>query len=87
MGKAVNLALDMLENRRQDYKNVGVQYYHPWLVLMTDGRPNGSAYELARASSRSRDLVTRNNLVVFPIKPMRQSTAFPTDGRWGSIPA
>lgn len=67
MGEAVNLALDMLENRRQDYKNVGVQYYHPWLVLMTDGEPNGSASELSRASSRARDLVTRNKLVVFPL--------------------
>ncbi|MBR1486678.1 MAG: VWA domain-containing protein [Synergistaceae bacterium] len=67
MGEAVNLSLDMLENRRNYYRNVGVSYYHPWLILMTDGDPNGVASELSRAIGRTRDLVNNNKLVVFPI--------------------
>lgn len=42
MGETVNLALDCLENRKQKYKSVGNDYFQPWLVLMTDGEPNGS---------------------------------------------
>ena len=39
MGEAVNMALDMLERRKQEYRDAGVDYYQPWLVLMTDGWP------------------------------------------------
>ena len=67
MGEAVNLSLDMLDNRRNYYKGVGVSYYHPWLVLMTDGDPNGVKAELSRAIGRTRDLVNHNKLVVFPL--------------------
>ena len=67
MGEAVNLSLDMLDNRRNYYKSSGVPYYHPWIVLMTDGDPNGAASELTRAMGRTRDLVNRNKLVVFPL--------------------
>ena len=54
MGEAVNLALDMLERRINDYRKLGVPYYHPWLVLMAGGEPNGIASEW-------------NKLVVFPL--------------------
>ena len=67
MGEAVNLSLDMLDNRKNYYRSIGVPYYHPWLILMSDGDPNGIASELSRAISRTRDLVTRNKLVIFPL--------------------
>lgn len=67
MGEAVNLSLDMLEDRKNYYKSIGVPYYHPWLILMTDGEPNGAASELSRAISRTQDLVARNKLVIFPL--------------------
>ena len=67
MGEAVNIALDCLEKRKQEYKNKGVDYFQPWLVLMTDGEPNGSVGELSRAVSRTVDLVNTKKLIVFPI--------------------
>lgn len=67
MGEAVNLALDMIEARLQEYSASGIQYYHPWLVLMSDGKPNGDVSEFERAASRARDLVERRKLVVFPV--------------------
>ncbi len=67
MGEAVNKALDLLEQRKQEYKDVGVDYYQPWLVLMTDGYPNGSKAELERSIGRTVDLINTKKLTIFPI--------------------
>lgn len=68
MGEAVNLALDCLEARKKEYQSKGVDYYQPWLVLMTDGSPDGSSpAELERAVRRTVDLVKNRRLTVFPI--------------------
>lgn len=64
MGEAVNLALDMLEHRKGEYKTAGVDYYQPWLVLMTDGEPTD---EISRASARIKEMVTSKKLSIFPI--------------------
>lgn len=40
MGRAIELALDELEKRKNDYKKNGIAYYQPWLFLITDGQPS-----------------------------------------------
>lgn len=67
MGEAVNMGLDLLEQRKGEYKDRGVDYYQPWLVLMTDGEPNGDSAELSRAINRTVDAVNQRKLTVFPI--------------------
>lgn len=67
MGEAVNLALDKLQVRKDDYKNNGVDYYQPWLVLMSDGSPNGDYSELERAKERTSKLIASKKLSVFSI--------------------
>lgn len=67
MGEGVNLALDLLEQRKQEYRDKGVDYYQPWLVLMTDGVPNGDEQELNRAISRTSEAVEQRKLSIFPI--------------------
>ena len=53
IGEAVNQALDLLEKRKEQYKEYGNTYYRPWLVIMSDGRPEGhSESELIRAKQR-----------------------------------
>lgn len=44
MNEAVITALDMIELRKQEYKDIGVDYWRPWIFLMTDGRPTDSEY-------------------------------------------
>lgn len=66
LGEGVNLALDILEKRKEEYKRKGVDYYQPWLIIMTDGEENGSKKELDRARSRIAKLVSENKLSVFP---------------------
>ena len=67
MGEAVNPALDLLEQRKKEYRDKGVDYYQPWLVLMTDGEPNGDSQELQTAIMRTSNMVNSKKLTVFPI--------------------
>jgi uncharacterized protein YegL len=64
MGEAIDLALDLLEARKTEYRNAGVDYYQPWMVLMTDGAPTDSIDSAAR---RINELVKTKKLTVFPI--------------------
>lgn len=67
MGEGVNLALDLLEKRKQEYKDKGVDYYQPWLILMTDGSPTGNPEVLSRAMKRTVEMVSQRKITVFPI--------------------
>lgn len=67
LGEGVNLALDRLEKRKSLYSDTGVLYFQPWLVLMTDGQPNGDRAELERAIERVTGMVANKKLTVFPI--------------------
>jgi uncharacterized protein YegL len=39
IGEALEAALDLLEDRKEVYKLNGIQYYRPWIFLITDGAP------------------------------------------------
>lgn len=64
MGAGVTLALDLLEARKEDYKRAGVDYYQPWMVVMTDGAPTD---DIGVAAGRIGTLVAEKKLTVFPI--------------------
>lgn len=64
MGAGVNLGLDLLEARKEDYKRAGVDYYQPWIVVMTDGEPTD---DISAAAARISSLVAGKKLTVFPI--------------------
>jgi uncharacterized protein YegL len=68
MGEGINLALDLLEERKSAYKDAGIDYFQPWLILITDGAPEGgSPVELERAVERTTQMVNGKKLTVFPI--------------------
>ena len=67
IGEGVNLALDLLEQRKAEYKEKGVDYFQPWLVLMTDGAPNGDREALIHAINRTCEYANSDKLTVFPI--------------------
>ncbi len=39
IGAAVTMGIDMIAKRKQVYKENGVGYYKPWIILITDGAP------------------------------------------------
>lgn len=67
LGEAVKLAHQLLERRKDDYKKAGVDYYQPWLVLMTDGQPNGDSAILLDAMEQTASLINDKKLTIFPI--------------------
>lgn len=67
MGEAVKIALDSLDERKKMYKDSGVDYYQPWLVIMTDGKPNGNAMVLNEQIARIQSMVEARKLTIFAI--------------------
>lgn len=67
MGEAVNLGLDLLDRRKDEYSKAGIDYFQPWLILMTDGYPNGDIGQLNRAMERTNNLISNRKLTLFPI--------------------
>lgn len=67
MGEAVNLALELLERRKSLYKETGIDYYQPWLILMTDGIPTDPLQIAETAARRTAEMVKNKKLTVFPI--------------------
>lgn len=64
MGKGIELSLHLLEQRKKEYSEKGVDYYQPWLVLMSDGAPTDN---ISIAANRVQDLSNRKKLTVFSI--------------------
>lgn len=47
MGEAIEKGIDMIAKRKQEYKDAGIGYFKPWIILITDGEPTDSYYSAA----------------------------------------
>ena len=64
MATAVTFAIDKVEERKQTYREAGIQYYRPWIVLITDG---ASAEPMDAASERVRQAEEAKQLAFFAV--------------------
>ena len=61
MFSGVSKAIDMIENRKQWYKNSGQAYYRPIIVLFSDGSPTNTDQEIENLDQKySLCLMTRS---------------------------
>ena len=65
MGEAVELALQAVRNRKNELRQLGLQYYRPWLMLITDGEPTDENWQSAAAAVKREE--AQNGLTCFPI--------------------
>lgn len=67
MGDGLTKSLNLLDVRKKEYKEKGVDYFQPLLVLISDGIPNGNMNTLASATERIREQVNNRKLSFFAI--------------------
>jgi uncharacterized protein YegL len=64
MGSAIQIALDLLEQRKELYKKAGTAYYRPWAFLITDGEPTD---EWQSAAQRVQSLESKKGVAFFAV--------------------
>lgn len=64
MGQAIHVGLNLLRDRKQEYKAQGNAYYRPWMFLVSDGLPTD---EWTGAAQRVHIEVNSNGLVFFVV--------------------
>ena len=69
MGEAIKIALNILEVRKNGYRDRGLKYFQPWLVLITDGKPEGknADEEMESALAKLNEMERNRKIVVFNI--------------------
>lgn len=82
LGQATRMALDDLEARKKAYRDAGVPYYQPWLVLISDGAPTDNWQD---AAQRARELSAQRMLVSLPVGA--QGADLSVLGQFSSKPA
>jgi uncharacterized protein YegL len=66
MGAALNLACDLLVERKRTYRDADLEYYRPWLFVLTDGAPtDGQVFTVA--ADRVRQMEKEKGVSVFAI--------------------
>ena len=64
MGSAINVALDMIKQRKGYYLENGIEFYRPRIFLMSDGAAT-DAY--TQAAKRASDMVDKKEVKLYPI--------------------
>ena len=69
IGEGVLTALELLNARKEGYKEMGIKYFQPWLVVITDGAPQGpnAMQNMELAIKACNELERDDKLVVFNI--------------------
>ncbi len=67
MSAGINMALELVHNRKTLYRSNGVTYYQPWIFMITDGAPTESDEEVRRAGERVKEAETNRRLSFFAV--------------------
>ena len=64
MGEALVMAMDLVEKRKQSYKDSEIRYFRPWIFLITDGAPTD---DWQAAAQRLREEEAQNRFLFFAV--------------------
>jgi uncharacterized protein YegL len=68
MGSAIHTGLDLIEARKAQYRANGVNYYRPWVFLITDGEPQGELDDVVeQATQRIKDDEANKRVAFFAV--------------------
>ncbi|EER2971732.1 VWA domain-containing protein [Escherichia coli] len=71
MGAAITKALDMVEERKREYRANGISYYRPWIFLITDGAPTDEWQAAANKVFQGADIKTLAQISVRQPLPLQ----------------
>jgi uncharacterized protein YegL len=67
-GTGILKALDIIQDRKALYRANGIAYYRPWVLMITDGAPQGEPEHLiAEASKRLKDDEENKRVAFFAV--------------------
>lgn len=65
MGEAMRRAITLLRDRKDIYKRNGIDYFRPWIFLITDGNPTDHNWELAAEQARQEE--ERKGVLIYTV--------------------
>lgn len=66
MNKAIEAGLDAIEMRKTKYIDIGISWYRPWLLLLSDGSPTDTDIE-ERTKKRLQDAIRKRKVMFMPM--------------------
>lgn len=66
MNQAIEAGLDAIQERKDLYASQGIQWYRPWMFLLSDGSPTDSSREAA-AKSRLQEAILKKKVTFLPM--------------------
>jgi uncharacterized protein YegL len=67
IAQAIVKALDALTQQKALYRREGIEYFRPWLIVMSDGAPTDAQTEVDAAVAALDEAQRRKGVTVFPI--------------------
>jgi uncharacterized protein YegL len=67
MSAGINMSLELVHNRKAQYRSSGVTYYQPWVFMITDGAPTEPDEEVRRTGERIKEAETNKRLSFFAV--------------------